>query len=418
MNKFNILSLFFIQLIICIGLSISNVFAASDEHGHGHDAHETETLEKKGPHGGTLLDGNKLSVEVVIMEQALATEMRIFAYQNNKVIKLASGDITVELHRLGGEQTAIQFDMENDYLVSRQVIKEPHSFEIHIELDHQGQHEHWLLEHFEGRTEISDRQLELAGVETAVAKPEMLILHGTLFGVIEVDQERVFHVTAPYIGRVEKVHVRVGDVVKKGQKLLTLTNTQTLQRYTVNSFASGVITKRMANPSERAGQQTLLEITDLSQVWVELSAFPESIEKLSIGQQVTIYDLHQHERIDSTISYIAPMMTGGHIARARAIIDNEDGHWRPGMHIKADIETSKKRVTVAVKIEALQTFQGHQVVFAKYGNTFEVRPLKLGHQNSEYAEVLAGLEAGTEYVTKNSFLLKADLLKEGASHDH
>mgnify|MGYP001497226774 CR=1 FL=1 len=142
-----------------------------------------------------------------------------------------------------------------------------------------------------------------------------------------------------------------------------------------------------------------------------------SIEKLSIGLKVTIYDLHQHERIDSTISYIAPAMTGGHIARARAVIDNADGHWRPGMHIKADIVTSKKHA-LAVKVEGLQTFQGAKVVFAKYGNTFEIRPLVLGLQNSEFAEVLSGLKIGTEYVTNNSFLLKADLLKAGASHDH
>lgn len=417
MNKFNTVSRFVIQLIVCIGLSTSTAFAANDHHGHGHDDHETEIVEKKGPHGGALLEGNNLAIEIIIMEQALSTEMRVYGYQDNKAINLSSSDISVELHRLGGEQTTIQLNTENDYLVSQQTLNAPHSFEIHIEADYQGQHTHWMAEHYEGRTELTDRQLALAEIETAIVGPERLVFHDTLFGVIEADQDRVFHVTAPYIGRVEKVHVRLGDEVEKGQKLLTLSNTQTLQRYTIKSVATGVITNRMINAGERAGEHALLEITDLSQVWVDMSAFPESIEKISIGQKVIIYDLHQHERIESTVSYIAPIMTGGHIARARAVIDNADGHWRPGMHIKADIETSKKHA-LAVKIEGLQTLQGDNVVFAKYGNTFEVRPLELGLQNGEFAEVLSGLKAGTEYVTNNSFLLKADLLKAGASHDH
>jgi cobalt-zinc-cadmium efflux system membrane fusion protein len=32
--------------------------------------------------------------------------------------------------------------------------------------------------------------------------------------------------------------------------------------------------------------------------------------------------------------------------------------------------------------------------------------------------VLGGLEPGTEYVTENSYIIKADIEKSGASHDH
>ena len=111
-------------------------------------------------------------------------------------------------------------------------------------------------------------------------------------------------------------------------------------------------------------------------------------------------------------------MTGGHIARARAIINNSAGHWRPGMHVKAEVETRTKTVPLAVKIDALQTFRDMPVVFAKYGNIFEVRMVELGERDGEYVEVLGGLEPGVEYVVANSFLLKADVLKDAAKHDH
>ena len=44
--------------------------------------------------------------------------------------------------------------------------------------------------------------------------------------------------------------------------------------------------------------------------------------------------------------------------------------------------------------------------------------VELGETDGEFVEVLGGLKPGTEYVTGNSFLIKADILKDGARHDH
>jgi cobalt-zinc-cadmium efflux system membrane fusion protein len=82
------------------------------------------------------------------------------------------------------------------------------------------------------------------------------------------------------------------------------------------------------------------------------------------------------------------------------------------------VEVDKREVALTIRNSALQTFRGMPVVFARYGNTFEVRMVALGATAAEYSEVLGGLETGTEYVTANSFLIKADVLKDGASHDH
>jgi cobalt-zinc-cadmium efflux system membrane fusion protein len=142
------------------------------------------------------------------------------------------------------------------------------------------------------------------------------------------------------------------------------------------------------------------------------------VEKMHKGQAVSVYDLHHHEKQQGKIIYVAPAMTGGHIARARALINNKEGHWRPGMHVKADIITNTSASVLSVKKSALQTFHNATVVFAKFGDQFEVRPLTLGKSDGEYIEVLAGLKTDTEYATSNSFVIKADILKAGASHDH
>jgi cobalt-zinc-cadmium efflux system membrane fusion protein len=105
-------------------------------------------------------------------------------------------------------------------------------------------------------------------------------------------------------------------------------------------------------------------------------------------------------------------------SRARVVIDNKDGVWRPGMFVNVHLTENEAFVPMAVKAEALQTFRDWDVVFIKVGDKFEARPLELGRREGEWVEVLAGLTAGMEYASKNSFVVKADVLKSGASHDH
>ncbi|TFH28902.1 MAG: hypothetical protein E4H00_07960 [Myxococcales bacterium] len=73
---------------------------------------------------------------------------------------------------------------------------------------------------------------------------------------------------------------------------------------------------------------------------------------------------------------------------------------------------------IAVKVTALQTIRDWTVVFAQFGDLFELRPIEIGRRDDEMVEVLSGLHAGQRYVSDNSFILKAELGKSAASHDH
>ncbi len=285
--------------------------------------------------------------------------------------------------------------------------------------DHQG-HEHGHDEHEEhaDSTKISPYYMQTSGIKTAVTSARNLVQSDTLFGVITPVQDQVFSLHATFPSRVEKIYVQIGDTVKKGQVLARLTNIQTLQSYTLKSPSNGEVTSRSVNTGSRIDAEEMLQISDLSKVWVNLSAFPENVERLQKGQRTKIYDLHDHESALGEISYIAPQMSGGHIARARAVIDNSEGHWRPGMHVKADIEVSILTVPVAVNMGAIQTLENERVVFKYHDNTFITTPVEIGESDGQWAEILSGLKAGEEYVSENSFLVKADILKGGASHDH
>jgi cobalt-zinc-cadmium efflux system membrane fusion protein len=119
------------------------------------------------------------------------------------------------------------------------------------------------------------------------------------------------------------------------------------------------------------------------------------------------------------IDYLAPAgERGSQSSIARVVLDNAQGGWVPGQFVEALVTVAETTVDIAVPLSALQTFRDFDVVFARVGDTYEVRMLTLGRRDAERAEVLGGLAPGTEYVTENSYLIKADIEKAGASHDH
>ena len=97
---------------------------------------------------------------------------------------------------------------------------------------------------------------------------------------------------------------------------------------------------------------------------------------------------------------------------------NPYGSLAAGQKISAEIEVAAVPVELAVKRSGLQAFRDFTVVYAKVGEEYEVRMLELGQAAGEWIQVLGGLKPGTEYVTENSFIIKADIEKSGASHDH
>ena len=103
---------------------------------------------------------------------------------------------------------------------------------------------------------------------------------------------------------------------------------------------------------------------------------------------------------------------------ARVVLDNPDGELVPGTFVTAAVTVGEYEVALAVKRVGLQAFRDFTVVYAKVGDEYEVRMLELGREAGEYAEVLGGLDPGTRYVTENSYIVKADVEKSGASHGH
>ena len=284
----------------------------------------------------------------------------------------------------------------------------------------EGEEGHSEGEEGEGKhVELTPEQIKNSGIGLAQVGPATVREHLPLYGVIAPNAERVREVTARFPGVIRSVTKRVGDSVRQGETLATIESNESLQTYAVPAPLVGVITTRNANPGEQAGDKALFTVADLSTVWVELSVFPRDVAKVRVGQSVRVKSADTGLAADGKVVYVAPFGSStNQTLSARVLLDNAERRWPPGLYVTAEVTLSSTPVPLAVSSEALQTMEERTVVFAQTAEGFEPRAVKLGRSDGEVTEVLAGLEPGETYATKNSFILKAELGKGEAEHGH
>lgn len=258
-----------------------------------------------------------------------------------------------------------------------------------------------------------------AGLVIAPAAPATLIESLPLYGVVKPNAERVRSVTARFPGVVRSVTAKVGDSVKQGVTLATVESNESLQVYSVTSPLAGVVTERFTNPGEQAESQPLFTVADLSTVWVELSLFPRDRGRVRSGQAVRVRAADGGPTGEGSIVFVSPLGSSAtQSLTARVLLDNRDGHWSPGLFVQGEVAVGESAVALAVPAAALQTLEGGLSVFVDDADGLEPRVVKTGRSDGRFVEILEGLQPGDRVVGEGSFVLKAELGKGEAEHDH
>lgn len=411
-------------LLMAALVSACGASSATQTEAAGHaedsgDEHAAEAAEPaKGPHGGRLLQDGAFALEVTIFETGVDPQYRIYPTLDGKAVDPSAVDLSVTLSRLGGKQDVFRFAPEAEYLKGDGVVAEPHSFDVSVLASHDGNSHTWTYESYEGRTMIADAVAAEAGVQTEPSGPGLIRERIELSGTVQLTPSATADVRAVYPGRVLRVTRTVGETVRKGDLLAEVENSSSLQTYSVRAPISGTVLERRTNAGDVAASEPLFVIGDIGAAQAELHVFPKDAGRIKPGQSVTVMlaggDLTAEGKIDS----FKPLAEAGTQALiARVVLPREAG-FRPGMRVTAAVTTSETQVPLLVRESGLQRFRDFTVVFAKYGETYEVRMLDLGRKDGEFVEVLGGIDPGENYVTENSFLIKADIDKSGASHDH
>ena len=253
------------------------------------------------------------------------------------------------------------------------------------------------------------------GITTAIAtsgriEPDVL-LHGKLI----TPPEQIARISARFPGVVTRVFVSPGDRVQKNDPLAEIESNDSLQRYTLRAPLAGVVLEQTASVGELTGTEPLFVLQDNRVLWAELAVFPQQRGLISAGQTVYLQGAGQQA---ATIRQVLPASSSVPYARALVTLDNTAGTLMTGDRLSARVGISRTDVALRVDNRALQSFRDWTVVFIQVGDTYEIRPLTLGRRDSRFSEVLEGLQPGDRYVVENSYLIKADLEKSGATHDH
>lgn len=457
------------------------------EKDHDHPAMVTESI--KGPHGGKLFSDGDYAVEVTIFEQNQPPQFRLYTYLKGKPLPPKASVISLKISRLGRDVQLLAFTPENDYLTSKVIVEEPHSFKVAIASMHAGKTYEFNYDQVEARVSLTNEQLKHNAIEILTAAPANIQNNLRLLGEIKLNADKAVQVLPRLSGIVESVTANVGDSVKKGQTLaiisspvvaesrgdlyavqqrlslakITLAREENLwrekisaeqdyleaknnvrlaeielsrqqqklasmgisasasgTRYALTAPISGVITrKNIATGQVLELSQMLYEVADLSTIWAEMNIPIKDLGLVKTGQKVTVRAAAFEQAEAGTITYIAPLVAEqSRTATARVVLANAKQNWLAGLPVNIDLVADEVTVPLAVSLEAIQTLQYGNVVFGRYGDYFEARPVELGRRDSKYVEVLSGLNVGEQYAAGNSFVVKAELGKAGASHDH
>jgi membrane fusion protein, heavy metal efflux system len=267
---------------------------------------------------------------------------------------------------------------------------------------------------------LTEAAATAAGVKIETAGAALIRERIEVSGMIQPDQDRLMHVNARFPGIVRAAPKRVGDAVAKGETLVTIESNESLSAYNIVASIDGTVIERDAVIGEAVTtEKRLMVVANLDPVWLEFRVFARNFDKVKPGQEVEFSLKPGEAPQTAAISFVSPFGSADtQSLLARAVVPNPDRRLRPGLFVTGALLLDGMTAAAAIRNEALQTVDGKTIVFVKVKDGFEARQVELGASDGRMTEVLFGVVAGDRYAGAGSFVLKAELGKSEAAHEH
>jgi len=193
-----------------------------------------------------------------------------------------------------------------------------------------------------------------------------------------------------------------------------------LTHYLIRAPFDGVVIRKHLSHGEWVKEDAeIYMIADLSSVWVDITVYAKDLGSVRIGQEATVKADSNGFTGVGRVSYVGPLVgEDSRTAKARLVLPNSEGLWRPGLFAKIEVVQHNESPPMVVRCEAIQTYRNRPVVFVQHDDQYEACPVTVGRTDGKFTEIVKGLSAGERYVSKNSYVLKAELGKAGMSHNH
>ncbi len=181
---------------------------------------------------------------------------------------------------------------------------------------------------------------------------------------------------------------------------------------TIISPVSGIVTQKFVVRQQyvMAGQP-LVEVADLTTVWVEADVFEQQLPDVRIGQRVSISSPSLPGReLPGAVAFIQPVLSGEtRSANVRIELPNPDLQLKPDMFVTVKFSREARPAGLSVPPGAIIDRGQQQFVWVETApGTFALRVVQVGARSSDRVEILSGLTEGENVVAEGAFLLDSE----------
>ena len=272
----------------------------------------------------------------------------------------------------------------------------------------------------QGRVTLTREAFTQSGIVVGKATAGNIALTAECPGEIRLNAERTVEVRPPYAGLVRSLAKHLGQAVGAGESLAVIRSKESLSEYTITATQPGTVIARNVSVGQSVDETSVLyTVADLSNVWVDLSVYPQYQGSIRRGQPVLITTQTEPSRQASgVIFYVGPVLDrDARVSQARVVLPNRGGAWQPGMFVKAAVTLKQFRAAIIVPTPAIVRTSEGPAVFRAAGLIFKLQPVVTGRSDNVRTEIRSGLEPGAVIVIQNAFLLKAELGRAEVEHE-
>lgn len=220
---------------------------------------------------------------------------------------------------------------------------------------------------------------------------------------------RMTQVKAPFEGYVDKVFVKIGDTVKKGDALISVVETLNVvgqEVFPIRAPFPGKVTQVSAstgqNVSKDANATPLLRVDDLSRMYVYADVAELDYIHIQTGLQALVKApaiLNKSYRAEVLEFALAPNSQSNWSRdkveySVKLEILDPDLKLKPGMSVIADIAVAERKDVLSVSLDFVERGD-HDDYFVTKANGERVE-VKVGVQDDSRVEILEGLKEGDQ----------------------
>lgn len=262
--------------------------------------------------------------------------------------------------------------------------------------------------HLSGRVEelkidFIGKQVKKGDILAYIYSPSLIIAQKELLES-KGKSDEMFELAKSKLLNLKLENKQISDIIKYGKPI---------EKFPILSDYSGFVTKKHINQGQYISEGfPLFELTNLSTLWVLLDVHESDLSKIKLGDKVELSFISIHEKLNSTISFIDPVIDSKtRTAKIRLEINNQF-NLKPEMFVNGIVKfSSENNNSINIAKSAVLWTGKRSLVYIKHLTnddiSFELREVELGLSTDYTYEVLNGLNYGDEVVTNGAFNLDA-----------